>query len=39
MKIKCVITDDEPLARKGVREYIGKVDILELAGECKNGIE
>ena len=39
MKIKCVITDDEPLARKGLREYIEKVDILELAGECKNAIE
>ena len=39
MKIKCVITDDEPLARKGLREYIEKVDILELAGDCKNAIE
>lgn len=39
MKIKCVITDDEPLARKGLREYIEKVDILELVGECKNAIE
>ena len=39
MKIKCVITDDEPLARKALREYIEKVDILELAGECKNAIE
>ncbi len=39
MKIKCVITDDEPLARKGLREYIEKIDILELQGECKNVIE
>ncbi|MDU1891347.1 MAG: response regulator transcription factor [Dysgonomonas sp.] len=39
MKIKCVITDDEPLARKGLREYIEKIDILELVGECKNAIE
>ncbi|MDU1906063.1 MAG: response regulator transcription factor [Dysgonomonas sp.] len=39
MKIKCVITDDEPLARKGLRGYIEKIDILELVGECKNAIE
>lgn len=39
MKIKCVITDDEPLARKGLRGYIEKIDILESVGECKNAIE
>jgi len=39
MRIKCVITDDEPLARKGLRGYIEKIDILELVGECKNAIE
>jgi len=39
MKIRCVITDDEPFARKGLRGYIEKIDILELVGECKNAIE
>ena len=29
-KIKCVIIDDEPLARKGLREYVADVDFLEL---------
>ena len=24
MKIKCIITDDEPIARKGLRGYIEK---------------
>jgi DNA-binding LytR/AlgR family response regulator len=31
--INCVIIDDEPLARKGLREYIADVDFLHLAGE------
>ncbi len=33
MVIRCIIIDDEPLARKGIREYISDVDFLELAGE------
>lgn len=33
MTISCVIIDDEPLARKGLREYIADVDFLKLAGE------
>jgi DNA-binding LytR/AlgR family response regulator len=33
MSIKCVIIDDEPLARKGLKEYIADVDFLELVGE------
>ena len=36
MKIKCVITDDEPIARKGLRGYIEKTDFLTLTGECEN---
>jgi len=34
--INCVIIDDEPLARKGLREYISDVDFLHLAGEYDN---
>ena len=30
--IKCIIIDDEPLARKGLKEYIGEVDFLYLEG-------
>jgi DNA-binding LytR/AlgR family response regulator len=31
--LSCLIIDDEPLARKGLKEYIADVDFLELAGE------
>ncbi|HVF96905.1 MAG TPA: LytTR family DNA-binding domain-containing protein [Flavisolibacter sp.] len=33
MKLNCLIIDDEPLARKGLKEYIGDVDFLALAGD------
>ncbi|MFY7840047.1 MAG: LytR/AlgR family response regulator transcription factor [Lacibacter sp.] len=33
MLIKVVIIDDEPLARKGMKEYVADVDFLQLVGE------
>lgn len=39
MKIKCVITDDEPMARKGLVGYIEKIDFLTLSGECENALQ
>lgn len=39
MKIKCIITDDEPMARKGLRGYIEKIDFLMLTGECEDAIQ
>ena len=30
MKIKCIIIDDEPIACKGMQEYVEQVDFLEL---------
>lgn len=33
MKINCIIIDDEPLARKGLKEYIGDVDFLHLLAD------
>jgi len=37
--INCLIIDDEPLARKGLREYISDVDFLALAGEYDNPLK
>lgn len=39
MKINCIIIDDEPLARKGLREYIADVDFLQLAGDFENPLK
>jgi DNA-binding LytR/AlgR family response regulator len=39
MTIKCIIIDDEPLARKGLKEYIADVDFLQLAGEYDNALK
>lgn len=33
MKLSCLIIDDEPLARRGLREYVEEIDFLHLAGE------
>lgn len=38
-KIKCIITDDEPFARKGLQGYVGQIDFLDLRGTCENAIE
>ena len=39
MTIKCILTDDEPFARKGLQGYIEKIDFLELKGVCENAVE
>lgn len=39
MKIRCIITDDEPMARKGLQGYIEKIDFLELIAVCENALE
>jgi len=36
MKISCIIIDDEPLARKGLKEYISDVEFLDLTGEFES---
>jgi DNA-binding LytR/AlgR family response regulator len=38
-KIKCIITDDEPFARKGLQGYAAQIDFLELRGVCENAVE
>src|SRR6476659_1385647 len=37
--IKCIIIDDEPLARKGLKEYIADIDFMDLVGEFDNPIK
>jgi DNA-binding LytR/AlgR family response regulator len=39
MVISCIIIDDEPLARKGLKEYIADVDFLKLEGEYENALK
>ena len=39
MKIKCLIIEDEPIAREVLRDYIRKLDDFEVAGEFENALE
>ena len=39
MKIKCVITEDEPVARKGLQGYVEKIDFLQLEGVCEDVLQ
>ena len=38
-KYRCLVIDDEPIARKIVKNYIAQITQLHLTGECKNAIE
>lgn len=39
MTINCIIIDDEPLARKGLKEYIADVDFLRLLGDFEGPLQ
>jgi DNA-binding LytR/AlgR family response regulator len=39
MKLKCIIIDDEPVARKVLQEFIEEIDYLELAGQAENPLK
>lgn len=39
MKLKCIITDDEPLAVEGIARYINEVDFLECIAQCSNPVQ
>lgn len=39
MTINCIIIDDEPLARKGLKEYIADVNFLHLLGDFDGALQ
>jgi DNA-binding LytR/AlgR family response regulator len=39
MSINCIVIDDEPLARKGLKEYIADTDFLNMVGEFDNPLK
>ena len=38
-KIRALIVDDEPIARRGIRQLLQTQPDIEIAGECANGLE
>jgi DNA-binding LytR/AlgR family response regulator len=38
MKMKCIIVDDEALAREGMQQYVAEVDYLELVGSYSSAV-
>ncbi len=39
MKLKCIIIEDEPVARKVLKEFIEEIDYLELTGQAENPLK
>jgi DNA-binding LytR/AlgR family response regulator len=39
MKLNCLIVDDEPMARKGLAEYVNEVEFLNLIAQCENSLK
>jgi DNA-binding LytR/AlgR family response regulator len=39
MNLKCLIVDDEPIARKIIEGYVEKMSDVECIGTCSNGID
>lgn len=37
--LKCLVVDDESIAREGIVEYISKLDFLTVTGVCSSAIE
>jgi DNA-binding LytR/AlgR family response regulator len=38
-KITCIITDDEPFARKGLQGYVEKIGFFDLKGVCEDALQ
>jgi DNA-binding LytR/AlgR family response regulator len=39
MKLKCIIIEDEPVARKVLQEFVAEIDYLELMGYAENPLK
>lgn len=39
MKLNCLIIDDEPLARKGLEEYLNEIDFLHRVASCESALK
>ena len=39
MKLRCVIVDDEPMARNGLAEDIRAIDFMEVTGIAENALQ
>ena len=39
MRLSCLIVDDEPVARRGLEEYVSQTDYLQHMGSCENAIK
>ncbi|HTI09007.1 MAG TPA: LytTR family DNA-binding domain-containing protein [Puia sp.] len=39
IKLRCILADDEPVARRLLQEYIGDIDFLELKGSVENALK
>lgn len=37
--IKCLIVDDEQIAREIIKTYLGRLPYLQLVGECRNAVQ
>lgn len=37
--INCLVVDDEPIARKGIMEYVRQIDYLNAVAQCKSAAE
>jgi len=39
MKLNCLIIDDEPIARKGLEEYVDEIDFLQRVASCETAVK
>ncbi|MEO7085432.1 MAG: LytTR family DNA-binding domain-containing protein [Gemmatimonadaceae bacterium] len=39
MRVRALIVDDEPVARRGLRRLLGERGDIDIVGECQNGVE